>query len=306
MEFFVKALLNDSLGVICNAHVVHADKSPLGALDENCLLLSQLAATAVDFPKTGKAATMPHHLRIREFPDFMEKDEAVTYESNKIIGELYRSVTKFVKVEVEQNRHADHAEIPVDLAYDPDLQVPGYEQYLEDAWATKVSYDQNLRGLMSHFNMKREADVITGRMNLQTRGSSRQQSDLKERMIHAYSALCKEFQAEFYKSASEYASVKSDEESMVAPESTSELENSRLLDVTPKLASAWYHVTYNHGYKQKALALLNDSEAAGARPLLSFPWIAAPILAKIKFTKLQSRQVNQDAGLKKPNAVTNY
>lgn len=285
MEFFVKAMINDSLGVICNAHVVHADRSPLGALDENCLLLAQLAATAVDFPKTGKAATMPYYLRIKEFPDFMEKDESVTYQSDKIIGELYRSVTKFVKEEVGQHRHADHAEIPVDPAYDPDLQVPGYEQYLEDAWAIKVSYDQNLRGLMSHFNVKREADVITGRMNLQARGSSRHKSDLKERMIHAYSALCKEFQAEFYRAASEYASVNSSEEdSMVAAES---LENSRLLDVTPKLASAWYHVTYSHEWKQKALALLNDSEDAGARPLLSFPWIAAKILAKIKYMKLQ-------------------
>ncbi|KAG0556960.1 hypothetical protein KC19_11G091000 [Ceratodon purpureus] len=292
MEFFVKAMINDSLGVICNAHVVHADRSPLGALDENCLLLAQLAATAVDFPKTGKAATMPHYLRIKEFPDFMEKDESVTYQSDKIIGELYRSVTKFVKEEVDKHRHADHAEIPVDPAYDSDLQVPGYEQYLEDAWATKVLYDQNLRGIMSHFNVKREADVITGRMNLQSRGSSRQKSDLKERMIHAYAALCKEFQAEFYKSASEYASVKSSsEESMVAAESNSELENSRLLDITPKLASAWYHVTYNREWKQKALDLLNDTEDAGARPLLSFAWIAAPILAKIKYMKLQeSRQ----------------
>lgn len=286
MDFFVKAMINDSLGVISNAHVVHADRSPLGALDENCLLLAHLAATAVDFPKTGKVATMPHNLRIKEFPDFMEKDDSVTYKSDKIIGELYRSVTKFVKEEVEQHRHADHA-AELDPVYDTDLQVAGYEQYLEDAWATKVSYDQQLRGLMSYFNVKREADIITGRMNPQAGGSSRYKSDMKERMIHAYAGLSKEFQAGFYKSASDAASAScGDDSSMVLADTE--------LEFQAKLASAMYHVTYNHEWKHKASALLDDSEDAGARPLLSFPWIAAPVLSQIKFMKLlEFQHLNQ-------------
>lgn len=284
MEFFVKAMINDSLGIISNAHLVHADRSPLGALDEKCLHLAHLAATAVDFPKTGKVAIMPYSLRIQEFPDFMEKDEAVTYHSNKVIGELYRSVTKFVSKEVEHHRHADHA-AELDPVYDDDLQVPGYEQYLEDAWATKVSYDQQLRGLMSHFNVNREADIITGRMQLQARGSSRQKSDMKERMIHAQAGLRKEFQADFYKFAAAAAaaatSASCEDSSMVAADSE--------LDIQAKLASAMYHVTYDSEWKQKAVALLDDSDA-GARPLISFPWIAAPVLAQIKYMRMRDLQ----------------
>nr|GEU97542.1 RNA-dependent RNA polymerase 6 [Tanacetum cinerariifolium] len=54
IDFFTKNMVNDSLGTICNAHVVHSDISEYGALDEKCTKLAELAATAVDFPKTGK------------------------------------------------------------------------------------------------------------------------------------------------------------------------------------------------------------------------------------------------------------
>lgn len=275
MEFFVKAMINDSLGVICNAHVVHADKSPKGALDDNCLLLANLAAVAVDFPKTGKVASIPYNLRIKEFPDFLEKDEAVTYKSEKIIGELYRSVTKFVQAEVEEHRHADHAP-ELDPVYDTDLQVPGYERFLEEAWASKVSYDQQLRGLMSHFNVRWEADVITGRMNLQAQGSSRHRADMKERMIYAYAGLSREFQDGFKKAAAD----------ALADGGSIDTE----LEVQAKMASAMYHVTYDREWQQKASDLLDGSEDAGARPLFSFPWLAAHILAQIKSFKLQEWQ----------------
>ncbi|KAK3438165.1 hypothetical protein EUGRSUZ_C02779 [Eucalyptus grandis] len=53
IDFFVKHVLNENLEAICNAHMVHADHSEHGALDENCILLAKLAAAAVDFPKTG-------------------------------------------------------------------------------------------------------------------------------------------------------------------------------------------------------------------------------------------------------------
>ena len=79
MEFFAKNMINESLGTICNAHVVHADRSKHGALDENCIQLSELAATAVDFPKTGKLVTMPPHLKPKLYPDFMGKEATQSY-----------------------------------------------------------------------------------------------------------------------------------------------------------------------------------------------------------------------------------
>ncbi|KAK3212156.1 hypothetical protein Dsin_016862 [Dipteronia sinensis] len=93
-------MVNESLGTICNAHVVHADRSEYGALDENCILLAQLAATAVDFPKTGKLVNMPFHLKPKLYPDFMGKAEYQSYKSSKILGRLYRHIKDVYDEEV--------------------------------------------------------------------------------------------------------------------------------------------------------------------------------------------------------------
>jgi hypothetical protein len=42
-HFFLEYMVNDSLGVICNAHVVEADSNPLGASSEKCRHLAVLA-----------------------------------------------------------------------------------------------------------------------------------------------------------------------------------------------------------------------------------------------------------------------
>lgn len=53
--------------------MVHADLSPAGAWDEGCLRLAELAAVAVDFPKTGIPAIMPPELKPAKYPSYMEK-----------------------------------------------------------------------------------------------------------------------------------------------------------------------------------------------------------------------------------------
>ena len=76
-------MVSEILGPISNAHVVHADRSKYGAMDEKCIQLAELAATAVDFPKTGKIVTMPPFLRPQEYPDFMGKEDDISYKSEK-------------------------------------------------------------------------------------------------------------------------------------------------------------------------------------------------------------------------------
>ncbi|KAF9615730.1 hypothetical protein IFM89_026145 [Coptis chinensis] len=79
IEFFSRNMVNENLGVICNAHVVHADQSEYGAMDEKCIQLAELAATAVDSPKTGKFVIMPHLLKPKMYPDFMGKEDFMSY-----------------------------------------------------------------------------------------------------------------------------------------------------------------------------------------------------------------------------------
>jgi RNA-dependent RNA polymerase len=63
--FFVSYLKNDRLGQIANAHIVHADKQPLGIFSEQCLKLAALHSTAVDFAKTGIPADIPRQLMLK-------------------------------------------------------------------------------------------------------------------------------------------------------------------------------------------------------------------------------------------------
>jgi RNA-dependent RNA polymerase len=51
-DFFVKHAINNNLGQIANAWLIHADMKGAGC--QECLDLAQLHSRAVDFPKTGE------------------------------------------------------------------------------------------------------------------------------------------------------------------------------------------------------------------------------------------------------------
>lgn len=91
-EYFANYMINDSLGIISNAHTVFADREPMKALSPPCIELAKLFSVAVDFPKTGVPAVIPSHLRVGEYPDFMEKPDKPSYVSQGIIGKLFRAV----------------------------------------------------------------------------------------------------------------------------------------------------------------------------------------------------------------------
>lgn len=56
IDFFARNMVNKSLGGICNAHVVCADLSQVGALDEKCISLAELAVTAVRLSENRKSS----------------------------------------------------------------------------------------------------------------------------------------------------------------------------------------------------------------------------------------------------------
>ncbi|GJV96678.1 probable RNA-dependent RNA polymerase 1, partial [Tanacetum coccineum] len=91
-EYFTNYIVNDSLGIIANAHTVFADREPLKAMAEPCVELAKLFSIAVDFPKTGVPAEIPANLRVKDYPDFMEKPDKPTYQSGNVIGKLFREV----------------------------------------------------------------------------------------------------------------------------------------------------------------------------------------------------------------------
>lgn len=175
--------------------MVHADKSEHGALDDNCIHLATLAATAVDFPKTGKIVTMPHHLKPKMYPDFMGKEEYQSYPSPKIQGRLYRQILDVYNDDVSVS--SELSSISNEIPYDADLEVPGADNFISEAWDSKCSYNRQLSGLLGQYKVKHEEELVTGHVWSMPKYTSRKQGELKERLRHSYSAMRTEFRHVF-------------------------------------------------------------------------------------------------------------
>lgn len=127
---------NNILGLISIRHLTIADQMTAGVNHPHCLMLAEMASTAVDFPKTGikvDKSKLPRCSPIR--PDFLapgprmiiekesileeiernnddddDDDDSIRYyESEKILGQLYRAIDekKFLselKAEVKRVR----------------------------------------------------------------------------------------------------------------------------------------------------------------------------------------------------------
>ncbi|KAF2312962.1 hypothetical protein GH714_002182 [Hevea brasiliensis] len=158
-EYFTNYIVNDSLGIISNAHTVFADREHYKAMSDPCIELARKFSIAVDFPKTGVPAVIPPHLHVKEYPDFMEKPDKPTYESQNVIGKLFRevrdiaphasSIKSFTKEVAEQ-------------CYDSDMEVDGFEDYIDDAFYYKSSYDFKLGNHMDYYGIRTEAEILGG------------------------------------------------------------------------------------------------------------------------------------------------
>ncbi|KAL6216987.1 hypothetical protein ACLB2K_010205 [Fragaria x ananassa] len=266
IEFFVRNMANENLGAICNAHVVHADRSEDGAKDANCIKLAKLAAIAVDMPKTGKIVTMPPHLRPESYPDFMGKEGFNSYMSTKILGELYRQITDAYDEDMATS-------VKLGCTYDSHLVVPGAHSIIPEALERKRSYDFQLKALMGQYNVLREEEIVTG--YIWSMPKSRKRGELQDQLKQAYSALKKEFRECFERIDGYFMSMSDDQKNIMYEQK----------------ASAWYMVTYHPKLVEKSL-YLQGPDGPGDVPMLSFAWIATDYLARIKIRRSGVEKIN--------------
>ncbi|KAL5747244.1 hypothetical protein ACOSP7_024244 [Xanthoceras sorbifolium] len=244
-QFFVDYMINDTLGAISTAHLVHADRDPDKARSAKCLHLATLHSMAVDFAKTGAPAEMPLALRPKEFPDFMERVEKDTYKSLGVLGKLYRATRDSIKQ--TRSNFVWSKEI-AEASYDHDLEVNGFEAFLELAEHHKDLYAENISALMNYYRAETEDEILTG--NLRNKPGYLQRDnikyrDVKDRILVSLKKAQKEAK-EWFESSSCNASEQQ------------------------KLASAWYHVTYHPSYCRESIKFM------------SFPWIVGDILLNVK------------------------
>jgi RNA-dependent RNA polymerase len=254
-KHFVSYMINDALGVISTAHLIHADRDPLKARSPECLQLAALHSMAVDFAKSGAPAEMPRALRPREFPDFLERWEKPMYISNGVLGKLYRAALRHA-----ENAEALLPEAPPSCAYDPDLECPGFHDFLDAAEEHYEAYAERLGTLMTYYSAEREDEILTGNIRIKLvylRRDNKRYFEMKDRIIAAVDALHAEVRG--------WLRAHRDEEAS-------------------KLASAWYHVTYHPGRR-------------GEKRFWSFPWIACDTLLAIKAARRCRKRVEDAAAV---------
>ncbi|KAL3823991.1 hypothetical protein ACJIZ3_020020 [Penstemon smallii] len=244
-EYFTNYIVNDSLGIISNAHTAFADKEIKMAFSEPCIELANLFSIAVDFPKTGIPAGIPPHLRVKEYPDFMEKPDKTTYESQRVIGKLFREVKSIAPHTVSFNSFTEDV---ARKSYDPDMEVDGFEDYIDEAFDFKTEYDYKLGNLMEYYGIKTEAEILSGGIMRMSKTFDRRKD--AEAIGAAVRSLRNEARSWFKRGG------ESD-------------------DVYEK-ASAWYHVTYHHEYWGCYNKDLKRDH------YISFPWCVYDKLVQIK------------------------
>ncbi|KAM0042835.1 putative RNA-directed RNA polymerase [Helianthus debilis subsp. tardiflorus] len=260
-EYFTNYIVNDSLGKISNAHTVFADREPTKAMAEPCVELAKLFSIAVDFPKTGVPAVMPSNLRPKEYPDFMEKTDKTTYASQNVIGKLFREVkhiapqncpvTPFTKEVARQT-------------YDADMEVIGFQDYIDEAFDFKTHYDNKLGSLMDYYGIKTEAELLTGSIMKMSRSFDRRND--AEAAGLAVKSLRKETRNWFNSGRGDRDT---EDDNVYAK------------------ASAWYHVTYHPQYWGRYDVGYDEDMP---RHFLSFPWCIHDKLIEIKKRKARIRR----------------
>ncbi|CAK9168826.1 unnamed protein product [Ilex paraguariensis] len=257
-EFFTNYILNDSLGIISNAHTVLADREPSKAMSGPCLELSRLFSIAVDFPKTGVPAEIPPHLRVKEYPDFMEKPDKTTYISERVIGKLFREV-KDIAPETSSIRTFTRE--VARRSYDPDMEVDGFKDYIDDAFEYKTEYDYKLGNMMDYYGIKTESEILSRGIMKMSKSFNRKRD--AEVIGLAVRSLRKEARTWFKKKGSD--------------------SDAGADDIYAK-ASAWYYVTYHPTY----WGCYN--EGMDRDHFLSFPWCVYDKLIEIKKDKSSVRR----------------
>ena len=246
-EYFTNYIVNDSLGIIANAHTVFADNQPKKAMSEECLKLAKLFSTAVDFPKTGVPAVIPRELYVKEYPDFMEKSDKETYISPNVIGKLYREVIEAISSSDGGSITSFTREV-ARTSYDFDMEVDGFLDYVDDAFYHKTNYDYKLGNLMDYYGIKTEAEILSGNIIKLSKSFNKRRD--AEAINKAVTSLRKDARSWFNEGNNgddEYAK-----------------------------ASAWYHVTYHPSY----WGCYN--QGMDRDHYLSFPWCVFPQLLQIK------------------------
>lgn len=106
----------------------------------------------MDFPKTGVPARLRNELRVGQYPDFMGKPAQRSYESQKVLGRLYRMVDEY-PVPIFNDDEFD---------INPLYVVEGHERFAQKAVELEKIYQHEIKVLTRKYYADGEAGAWVG------------------------------------------------------------------------------------------------------------------------------------------------
>lgn len=215
-EFFIDFMQNDQLGRIATLHQVFADEK--GTKSAECLLLAELHSTVVDFSKSGVPVDVKKIPKAPPFrPDFMAPSASTKvekgvkrpaemaapegnqryryYESNNVLGKLYRAVDEDIFFrDLEHDAGSIFSKEAADTALGEILEwVEGQidagviMEYASIATEARNYYEVTLLEIMSRYTVHRndwltEKEVFTGTILGRSGAGSRYQREQSDYM----------------------------------------------------------------------------------------------------------------------------
>ena len=228
---------------------------------------------SIDFPKSGKPATLSEDLIVRTFPDFMQKKDKESYPSKKVLGHIFRSIDK--------SDYKDYmSKLTEEAVYDTRMHLSGMEYYIGEARALRKDYNRDLLALMNQNGVQTEAEIVSGYIiKWLKKGKSKtryEQHNSTMKAIKSFKDLWrKEFEKEFMDSTKK----------AVDPAHRTSMDAK---------AAAWYYVTYHPEERQR-----DFSEQGG---FLSFPWVIHDYVCEIA-KRNKHRELDASHSLPVPESV---
>ncbi|KAI9307639.1 RNA dependent RNA polymerase-domain-containing protein [Cunninghamella echinulata] len=263
MKYFVHYVLNDHRECIEKYFLRAADKSSRNAQDGECTQLSVQYADVMEFIQAPCAITLEDKSNDLTFPDFLEVPNYTSYESDKILGRIYRMIQPITYIDYMKKMITEFTDTTV--VYDPRLKKDGMEKYIIDAREIKKIYEYALKKLMEQYGIQTEAEIITGYVyNNPVLDESYHYNHLQQEMMASVYALRLKYRHIFELEFSSNNTPTS------ATASISANERMEIKIQKESKAAAWYYVTYHPS--ERAIHQSN---------FLSFPWVLDDYLCTI-------------------------
>jgi hypothetical protein len=218
ISHFINHALNDNLGQIAMLWIDYAASKRADC--EECLQLAGLHSIAVDFPKSGRPATIPRNLSIPSNTPrahWREKKDCPSYDCTGPIGQMYDQIVsrmgedkrasemsvvplagqrfdrhgqilRFLTSDLANDRLPEIYELRVAVTLGLDLEAaadPSSEDTLplyliDEAKYHRHEYEQGLIRLMSKYGLQCEGELLTGCIRKFHKLDKKRQHDLSE------------------------------------------------------------------------------------------------------------------------------